>query len=58
MTTKGWLAGYVKGKSEARAAARANRKCAQCGEPITAQLSTKRFCSVKCRVARHRASRC
>jgi hypothetical protein len=44
----------VKARSQARAAARANRKCATCGKPIKAQRSTMRYCSVKCRVSAHR----
>ena len=28
--------------------------CEHCGRPITAQPSTMRFCSVRCRVADHR----
>jgi hypothetical protein len=44
----------VREKSEARAAARADRQCQTCGEPITAKRSTMRFCSVRCRVAAHR----
>jgi hypothetical protein len=31
-------------------------QCRHCGAPMTAKLSTKAFCSVKCRVAAHRAS--
>jgi hypothetical protein len=51
------MAGVVKAKAKAkaRAAARANRKCATCGKPIKAQRSTMKFCSVRCRVAAHRA---
>ena len=49
-------AAFVKARSEARAAARANRKCEGCGKAIKAQRSTMRFCSVRCRVASHRAS--
>jgi endogenous inhibitor of DNA gyrase (YacG/DUF329 family) len=48
-------AAFVKARSEARAAARANRKCETCGKAIKAQRSTMRFCSVRCRVAGHRA---
>jgi hypothetical protein len=32
-------------------------QCRDCGAPITATRSTKVFCSAKCRVAAHRASR-
>ena len=49
------MAPIVKALAKARAAARANRKCATCGKPIKAQRSTKEFCSVRCRVAAHRA---
>jgi hypothetical protein len=49
------MAPIVKARAKARAAARANRKCATCGEPIKAQRSTMQFCSVRCRVAAHRA---
>jgi endogenous inhibitor of DNA gyrase (YacG/DUF329 family) len=49
------MAPIVKARSQARAAARANRKCATCGKPIKAQRSTMRFCSIRCRVAAHRA---
>ena len=48
-------AAFVKARSEARAKARADRKCAQCGEPIEARRSTMRFCSIRCRVVSHRA---
>jgi hypothetical protein len=41
--------------AEARAKARANRSCETCGEPINAQRSTMRFCSIRCRVVSHRA---
>jgi hypothetical protein len=44
----------VKARSLARAKARAGRKCKTCGKRITAQRSTMRFCSVRCRVAAHR----
>ena len=47
-------AAMVKARSQARAAARAGRKCETCGKPIKAQRSTMRFCSVRCRVAAHR----
>jgi hypothetical protein len=49
-------AAFVKARSEQRAAAREGRKRKVCGEPIEAQRSTMRFCSVRCRVASHRAS--
>jgi hypothetical protein len=42
--------------SEARAAARANRICERCGTPLVSQRSTRRFCSIRCRVANHRAA--
>jgi hypothetical protein len=48
------MAPVVKARSQARAAARANRKCAACGKPIKAKRSTMRFCSIRCRVASHR----
>jgi hypothetical protein len=48
------MASIVKARSKARAAARANRKCATCGKPIKAQRSTMQFCSIRCRVAAHR----
>jgi hypothetical protein len=48
------MAPAVKARSIARAKARAGRKCETCGEPIEAQRSTMRFCSVRCRVAAHR----
>jgi endogenous inhibitor of DNA gyrase (YacG/DUF329 family) len=48
-------AAFRKTRSERRAAARADRKCMHCGEPIEAQRSTMKFCSVRCRVASHRA---
>lgn len=41
-------------RTEKRAAAREGRQCAQCGEPITAARSTRRFCSDRCRVKAHR----
>jgi endogenous inhibitor of DNA gyrase (YacG/DUF329 family) len=47
----------VKARSEARAAARAARQCARCGTPLTAQRSTMKFCSPRCRIAGHRAQR-
>jgi hypothetical protein len=45
---------FAKVRSEARAKARADRKCETCGKPIKAQRSTMRSCSIRCRVARHR----
>ncbi len=48
------IAAMVKARSEARAAARTDRRCARCNELITAQRSTGKFCSVRCRVAAHR----
>jgi hypothetical protein len=50
------MAPIVKARSEARAKARAGRKCETCGKAIKAQRSTMKFCSVRCRVASHRAS--
>jgi hypothetical protein len=44
----------AKSRSEARAATRADRHCARCNEPILSQRSTRKFCSVSCRVAAHR----
>lgn len=44
----------VKARSEARAAARADRTCAQCGAPLIAARSTLRYCSARCRAAAHR----
>jgi endogenous inhibitor of DNA gyrase (YacG/DUF329 family) len=49
------MAPIVKAHSIARAKARANRKCETCGKAIKAQRSTMKFCSVRCRVASHRA---
>jgi hypothetical protein len=46
---------YVKQRSEKREAARA-KACAVCGTRLKAQRATKRFCSVRCRIAAHRAS--
>src|SRR5262249_21483229 len=43
----------VRRRSQARAAARANRKCEVCGQRLKAQRSTMRFCSARCRVAAH-----
>ncbi len=42
--------------AEARAAARAGRYCANpdCNKPLTAQRSTMKFCSERCRAAAHR----
>jgi hypothetical protein len=42
--------------SAASPAARADRRCANpaCNEPLVAQRSTAKFCSVRCRVAVHR----
>lgn len=52
----GSVAAMVKARSEERAAARADRRCANpdCNKPITAERSTGKFCSVRCRVAAHR----
>jgi endogenous inhibitor of DNA gyrase (YacG/DUF329 family) len=46
---------YATTQGAARAAARSGRRCERCGEPIEAERSTKRFCSVRCRVAAFRA---
>jgi endogenous inhibitor of DNA gyrase (YacG/DUF329 family) len=46
---------YARTQGAARAAARADRKCAWCGKPIKAARSTKKFCSSTHRVAAHRA---
>jgi hypothetical protein len=48
------LAKYAATDGAARAAARSGRSCERCGEPIEAERSTRRFCSVRCRVAAHR----
>jgi len=50
------MAPIVKARSIGRAKARAGRKCETCGKAIKAQRSTMRFCSVRCRVASHRAN--
>ena len=50
------MASIIKERSKARAKARAGRKCEGCGKAIKAQRSTMRFCSVRCRVADHRAN--
>jgi hypothetical protein len=49
------IAAFVKTRSERRADNR-ETNCDHCGEPIEAKRSTMRFCSVKCRVAAHRAA--
>ena len=49
------IAAAVKARSQARAKARAGRRCCTCGEPIKAQRATKQYCSVGCRVAAFRA---
>jgi hypothetical protein len=41
-------------RSKARAQARAGRTCAVCAAPLDALRSSKKYCSVKCRVAAHR----
>jgi endogenous inhibitor of DNA gyrase (YacG/DUF329 family) len=46
---------YATTQGAARAAARSGRRCERCGEPIEAERSAKRFCSVRCRVAAFRA---
>jgi hypothetical protein len=43
--------------SEVRAAARAGRTCLDCGAPLKAQRSTMLYCSPRCRMAGHRASK-
>jgi hypothetical protein len=49
----------IKVRSEAQAAARADRSCANpdCNRPIAALRSTMKFCSARCRVAAHREGR-
>jgi endogenous inhibitor of DNA gyrase (YacG/DUF329 family) len=47
---------YAAAQGAARAAARSGRSCERCGEPIEAERSTQRFCSVRCQVAAHRAN--
>jgi hypothetical protein len=44
-------------RSKDRAAGRARRVCAGCGQRFDARRSTMRFCSGKCRVAGHRAAK-
>jgi hypothetical protein len=46
---------YATAQGAARATARSGRSCEWCGEPIEAARSTMRYCSVRCRVAAHRA---
>jgi hypothetical protein len=46
---------YATAQGAARATARSGRRCERCGEPIKAARSTMRYCSVRCRVAAHRA---
>jgi hypothetical protein len=41
-------------RSQKRAEMRQWRRCQQCGEPIEAKRSTRRFCSDLCRVRAHR----
>jgi hypothetical protein len=41
-------------RGEQRAAARGGRECPVCGKPIEGKRSTRRFCSVACRVKFHR----
>ena len=38
-----------------RQKAMGNRTCVHCGVPLDANRATKRYCSVRCRVAAHRA---
>ena len=47
----------VEARSETRAAARADRRCANpdSNKPLTAQRASMKFCSIRCRVAAHRA---
>jgi endogenous inhibitor of DNA gyrase (YacG/DUF329 family) len=49
---------YAATRSKERAAARSSRRCENeaCGRPIEAERSTKRFCSVRCRVAAFRGA--
>jgi hypothetical protein len=44
-------------RGTARQKAREGRHCLGCHEPLTAQRSTKRYCSARCRVAAHRRNR-
>jgi hypothetical protein len=48
------VARATKARSERRAADR-NDTCDHCGKPIRARRSTMKFCSIRCRVAAHRA---
>jgi hypothetical protein len=41
-------------RSEKRGEARQGKRCEQCGKPIEAKRSTRRFCSGLCRVRAHR----
>lgn len=41
-------------RSAARAQARAGRACEQCGASLSAERSTRRFCTTRCRVTAHR----
>jgi hypothetical protein len=50
-----WRASRAVRAKAARAAGRADSRCAHCNEPITAQRSDSKFCSMRCRVAAHRA---
>jgi endogenous inhibitor of DNA gyrase (YacG/DUF329 family) len=47
---------HSRAKSAERALARAGRTCENCGAPLQAQRSTRRFCSSYCRVTAHRAA--
>jgi hypothetical protein len=49
------IAATIAARSKARALARASRTCKTCGKPIKAQRATRQHCSVRCRVAAHRA---
>jgi hypothetical protein len=43
--------GTNQARRQARAEARAGRTCAVCQAPLTSERATRRFCSVRCRVA-------
>jgi hypothetical protein len=50
------IAAMVKASSQARAKARAGRRCRECKKPIKdASRASKQYCSVRCRVAAFRA---
>jgi hypothetical protein len=52
-------AAMVEARSQERVAARADRRCANpdCNKPLPAQRSTMKYCTVRCRVAAHRAGK-